>query len=71
MSGATEHGLFIDGKWVTPSGAKRFETHNPTNGEALGSFVAGTAKDVDAAITAVEKLCGPVGHQFSGSFVRP
>ena len=49
---APEIGLFIDGKWTTPAGAARFTTSNPTTGEIVGSFVSGTAKDVDAAVTA-------------------
>jgi alpha-ketoglutaric semialdehyde dehydrogenase len=47
-----EYGLFIGGKWESPAGAKRFETTNPANREPVGSFVAGTATDVDRAITA-------------------
>ncbi|MCI4318425.1 MAG: aldehyde dehydrogenase family protein, partial [Thermoplasmata archaeon] len=50
--GTKEHGLFIGGKWVTPHGAKRFETRNPATGEVLGSFVSGTAADIDSAVTA-------------------
>ncbi|MGB6501706.1 MAG: aldehyde dehydrogenase family protein [Thermoplasmata archaeon] len=50
-----EYGLFIDGKWVTPPGAKRFETINPTNGQVVGSFVSGTPADVDRAITAAAR----------------
>jgi alpha-ketoglutaric semialdehyde dehydrogenase len=52
---AAEHGLFIDGRWVTPPGAKRFETWNPTNGERVGSFVAGTVGDADAAVGAAAR----------------
>ncbi|MFY9717172.1 MAG: aldehyde dehydrogenase family protein [Thermoplasmata archaeon] len=50
-----EYGLFIDGKWVVPPGAKRFETVNPATKEPVGSFVAGTAADVDGAIAAAAK----------------
>jgi alpha-ketoglutaric semialdehyde dehydrogenase len=49
-----EIGLFIGGKWVTPPGAARFLTHNPTNGQVVGSFVSGTPKDVDAAVGAAD-----------------
>ncbi len=52
---APEIGLFIDGKWTTPPGAARFTTRNPTNGEVVGSFVAGTAQDANAAVTAAYK----------------
>jgi len=47
-----EVGLFIDGKWESPPGAVRFTTHNPANGNVVGSFVAGTVKDVQAAVAA-------------------
>ncbi len=45
-----EYGLLIDGKWETPDGATRFETLNPSTGEAVGSFVQGSARDADRAI---------------------
>ncbi len=50
-----EHGLFIDGKWETPTGAKRFTTRNPATGEELGSFVSATAKDGERAVSAAAK----------------
>jgi len=52
---AQEFGLFIGGKWETPAHAKRFETINPSTGEAVGSFVAGTAADVDRAVAAAAR----------------
>ena len=50
-----EFGHFIGGKWVVPARAKRFETVNPATGEKVGSFVAGTADDVSAAVAAAAK----------------
>ncbi|HTP55248.1 MAG TPA: aldehyde dehydrogenase family protein [Thermoplasmata archaeon] len=50
-----EYGLFIDGTWETPAGAKRFQTTNPATGEAVGSFVAGSAADAERAIAAAAK----------------
>ncbi|MGI0055420.1 MAG: aldehyde dehydrogenase family protein [Thermoplasmata archaeon] len=47
-------GLFIGGKWTEPTGAQRFETENPANGEKVGSFVSATPADVQAAITAAQ-----------------
>jgi aldehyde dehydrogenase (NAD+) len=52
---AQEHGLFIGGKWESPSHAKRFSTINPTTREPVGSFVVGTAADVDRAVAAAAK----------------
>jgi acyl-CoA reductase-like NAD-dependent aldehyde dehydrogenase len=47
-----EVGLLIGGKWVTPPGATRFTTHNPTDGSVVGSFVSATPADVKAAVDA-------------------
>jgi aldehyde dehydrogenase (NAD+) len=55
MEEAVDHGLFIDGRWTVPEGAERFETRNPANGERLGRFVAGRARDVDTALTAAAR----------------
>ncbi|MGI0131817.1 MAG: aldehyde dehydrogenase family protein [Thermoplasmata archaeon] len=52
---ADDHGLFIEGRWATPEGATRFQTHNPANGEVVGSFVAGTARDVEAAVASAAR----------------
>lgn len=52
MSSYPEMGLFIGGKWVSPPGAARFTTQNPANGEIVGSFVAGSPRDVEAAVSA-------------------
>jgi alpha-ketoglutaric semialdehyde dehydrogenase len=49
------YGLFIDGQWVEPDGAKRFETVNPATRAPVASFVAGTAADVDRAVAAAAK----------------
>ncbi|MFZ1022946.1 MAG: aldehyde dehydrogenase family protein [Thermoplasmata archaeon] len=49
------HGLFIDGKWLSPPDAKRFTTTNPTTREPIASFVSGTARDVDNAIGAAAR----------------
>jgi alpha-ketoglutaric semialdehyde dehydrogenase len=51
---AQEYGLFIDGTWAAPPGAKRFSTVNPATGETVGSFVAATSADVDRAIAAAQ-----------------
>jgi alpha-ketoglutaric semialdehyde dehydrogenase len=48
-------GLFIDGQWSSPPGARRFETINPATREPVGSFVAGTAEDVGRAVSAAAK----------------
>ncbi len=55
MSSVEEFGHYIGGKWITPPGAKRYETINPTTREPVGSFVAGTVKDVGHAVTAAQE----------------
>jgi len=50
-----EFGHFINGKWVVPARAKRFETVNPATGEPVGSFVAGTAEDASSAVASAAK----------------
>jgi alpha-ketoglutaric semialdehyde dehydrogenase len=50
-----EYGLFIDGKWVTPPKAKRFDTVNPANRAVEGSFVVATPEDVRRAVAAAAK----------------
>ena len=52
---AGEYGLFIGGEWVTPDGVQRFDTVNPANREVMGSFVQGTAADVDRAVGAAQR----------------
>ncbi|MCI4368731.1 MAG: aldehyde dehydrogenase family protein [Thermoplasmata archaeon] len=48
-------GLFIGGKWIVPEGTGHYSTRNPSNGETVGTFVAGRREDVDAAISAAVK----------------
>ncbi len=52
---AREYGLFLEGKWTVPEGAKRFRSTNPANGEEVASFVAATADDVQRAIAAASR----------------
>jgi alpha-ketoglutaric semialdehyde dehydrogenase len=48
-------GLFIDGKWSSPPGARRFETINPATKEPIASFVSGTPEDVTRAVASAAK----------------
>ena len=49
------YGLFLDGRWTEPAGRSHFQTTNPANGEPVGSFVSGTAADVQAAVAAAHR----------------
>jgi alpha-ketoglutaric semialdehyde dehydrogenase len=53
--GLTEYGLYLDGRWETPSGAKSFSTINPTNQEPVGRFVSASAPDVLRAVAAAHE----------------
>jgi len=44
--------FFIGGQWIAPSGKETIDVHNAGSGEVLGRVPAGTAQDVDAAVTA-------------------
>jgi len=50
-----EFGLWINGRWESPEGAKRFTTINPATREPLASFVSAAPKDVERAITAAHR----------------
>ncbi len=47
--------LFIDGKFVDAAKGGRFETINPANGETLAAMSAGSAEDIDRAVSAARK----------------
>lgn len=44
--------LYINGKWVAPSGGQYFTTTNPATGEKLAECAEATKEDVDAAVQA-------------------
>jgi len=44
--------FFIGGQWVAPSTKETLDVHNAGNGEVMGRVPAGTATDVDAAVSA-------------------
>lgn len=51
-------GLFINGAWVKPDGAKSFDSFSPSSGEKLASITAARQEDVDAAVAAARKAQG-------------
>lgn len=51
-------GLFIDGEWVKPKGAKTFATYSPATGEKLADITAAGQNEVDAAVAAARKAQG-------------
>ena len=51
----TAYGLYIDGEFRVPSGAKVLPVTNPATGEEWASIVNATAEDVDAAVRAARR----------------
>lgn len=47
--------FLIDNQWVDPVEGGSFETMNPTTGEVLAEVAAGSAADIDRAVTAARK----------------
>ena len=47
--------LFIDGKYVDAKKGGRIESVNPANGQVIAEIAAGTAEDIDRAVTAAMK----------------
>ena len=47
--------FFIDGRWVQPAVAKTLDVTNPATEEVCGRISAGSAADVDRAVTAARK----------------
>ena len=48
-------GLFIGGKWVSPSSHKYFPSLNPATEKPIGYYQSGNKKDVDRAVNAANK----------------
>lgn len=51
-------GLFVDGEWVKPKGAKSFATYSPATGEKLADLTEAGQDDVDNAVAAARKAQG-------------
>ena len=54
-SKVTAYGLYIDGEYRIPSGAKTLPVVNPANGEEWATIVDATAEDVEAAVRAARR----------------
>jgi acyl-CoA reductase-like NAD-dependent aldehyde dehydrogenase len=60
---------YIDGSWVAASGPK-FESFNPTTGEALARAPVSDAAAVDAAVTAARRAFDAGGWRWTKGSVR-
>ncbi len=47
--------LYIDGRWVAPSGTGSIDVIDSTNEEVIGTVPEGTTEDVDAAVAAARR----------------
>ncbi len=60
------YGLFIDGKFVAPTGGKYFDTINPGNEQKLAEIALAGPKDVDAAYAAAKQAYDKVWGKLPG-----
>lgn len=51
--------LYIGGRWVTPEGRDRIPVVDPTTEQVIGHVPAGTAEDVNRAVTAARRAFDP------------
>lgn len=51
-------GMYINGEWVKPKGAKKFPTYSPATGEKLADITTARQEDVDAAVQAARTAQG-------------
>jgi acyl-CoA reductase-like NAD-dependent aldehyde dehydrogenase len=49
---ATEHRMYVDGKWVESESGATFEARSPSSGELIGTIPQGTRGDAQRAIAA-------------------
>jgi aldehyde dehydrogenase (NAD+) len=47
--------IYIDGSFVTPHGAERFDLHNPATGKIIGQVRLSDEQDVDRAVAAAKR----------------
>ena len=59
------YGLFIDGKFVSPTSGKYFKTINPATEKALAEVAEAGEKDVDRAVQAARKAYDKVWRKIS------
>ena len=52
--------VFIDGRWVSPSGTGSIEVVDPATEEVIGKVPAGSVADVDAAVSAARAAFDPL-----------
>ncbi len=63
---ASQHELFINGKFVTPTSGKYFESVNPATEQTLTTIAAANEADVDSAVKAARKAYDKVWSKMPG-----
>ncbi|MCE3296468.1 MAG: betaine-aldehyde dehydrogenase [Crocinitomicaceae bacterium] len=61
-----KYDLFINGKWVKPSGGKYFDSINPATEEKLAEIAYASEADVDKAVKAAREAYTNVWSKLSG-----
>lgn len=64
---APEYDLFIDGKFVSSKGGKKFETINPANEKVLSRVTQANATDVDKAVKAATEAYRKTWSKLTGA----
>ncbi len=62
----THYDLFINGKFVKPTGNKYFDTINPANEKVLAKVASATISDVDLAVKAARNAYNNIWSKLSG-----
>src|SRR6185369_7955791 len=63
---ASQHELFINGKFVVPASGKYFESINPATEQTLTTIAVANAEDVDSAVKAARKAYDKVWSKMPG-----
>ena len=64
MSKLKHYKMYIDGEWIDSESKKTFETLNPENNEPWATVPEASAKDVDKAVKAAQKLLRENGQNY-------
>ena len=61
--------FYIDGRWVDPTGSRKFDVIDPTTEQRTGQVSMGEKEDVDRAVAAARKAFEGYSHSSLGERV--